>query len=172
MLFWETSQCADVTASLWDMQAKTHVFSNDNLLCFLLITVSFLTYLIIFTPDKNTTDLLAITDISISCLWSKLKLKQDSWFYSHLGHCSLGGISRCLAWHLPQVFACYLPLTTISLHFYRHYTVTEYAFFTEKADKWGKDMASLWGNLNICPHLYWLRTPLSFPSGIVLYKQP
>ena len=34
--------------------------------------------------------------------------------------------------------------------------MTEYAFFTEKADRWGKDMASFWGNLNICPQLYWL----------------
>ena len=37
--------------------------------------------------------------------------------------------------------------------------MTEYTFFTEKPDRWGKDMASLWGNLNICPHLYWLELP-------------
>ena len=37
--------------------------------------------------------------------------------------------------------------------------MTEYAFFAEKVDRWGKDMASLWGNLNICPHLYWLELP-------------
>ena len=37
--------------------------------------------------------------------------------------------------------------------------MTEYAFFAEKVDRWGKDMASLWGNLNICPHLYWLQLP-------------
>ena len=37
--------------------------------------------------------------------------------------------------------------------------MTEYTFFTEKADRWRKDMASLWGNLNICPHLYWLELP-------------
>ena len=34
------------------MWAKMHIFSNDYLLCFLLITVSFLTYLVILTPDK------------------------------------------------------------------------------------------------------------------------
>ena len=102
---------------------------------------------------------MAITDISISCLQSKLKLKQVSWFYSHPGHCSLGEISRHLAWHLPQVFAYYLLLTTISLHFYRCYTMTEYAFFTEKADRWGKDMASLGGNLCISSHLYQLELP-------------
>ena len=37
--------------------------------------------------------------------------------------------------------------------------MTEYAFFAGKADRWGKDMASLWGNLNICPHIYWLELP-------------
>ena len=37
-----------------------------------------------------------------------LVLKQDSWFYSHWGHCSLGGTLRCLLWHLPQVFVYHL----------------------------------------------------------------
>ena len=34
------------------MQMETHIFLNNNLLYFLPIMVSFLTYLIIFTPDK------------------------------------------------------------------------------------------------------------------------
>ena len=37
--------------------------------------------------------------------------------------------------------------------------MTKYAFFAEKADMWGKDMASLWGNFNICPQLHWLKLP-------------
>ena len=37
--------------------------------------------------------------------------------------------------------------------------MTEYAFFAKKADWWGKDMASLWGNFNIFPHLHWLELP-------------
>ena len=37
--------------------------------------------------------------------------------------------------------------------------MTEYTFFMEKADRWGKDMASLWGNLNICPQLHQLQLP-------------
>ena len=37
--------------------------------------------------------------------------------------------------------------------------MTEYTFFAEKVDRWGKDMASLWGNLNICPRLYQLELP-------------
>ena len=43
--------------------------------------------------------------------------------------------------------------------FYRHYTMAEYAFFSQKADRWRKDMAPLWGNLNICPQLHWLKLP-------------
>ena len=37
--------------------------------------------------------------------------------------------------------------------------MAEYAFFVEKADRWRKDMAPLWGNLNICPQLHWLELP-------------
>ena len=76
------------------------------------------------------------------------------WVTAHLGKSpgTLPGIS-------PRYFACCLLLTTISLHFYRHYPMTEYAFFAEKVDRWGKDMAYLWGNLNICPYLYQLELP-------------
>ena len=34
------------------MPLKTHISTNEYLAHFLLITVSFLTYLVIFTPDK------------------------------------------------------------------------------------------------------------------------
>ena len=56
--------------------------------------VSFLAYIVILTLDKNTTDFWLSLTLTVSCPLSKLKLKQDSWFYSHLGHCSLGGISQ------------------------------------------------------------------------------
>ena len=35
--------------------------------------------------------------------------------------------------------------------------MAEYAFFAQKADMWGKDMAPLWRNPNICPELYQLK---------------
>ena len=41
--------------------------------------------------------------------------------------------------------------------------MTEYVFFMEKADRYGKDMASLWGNLNICPQLHQLKLPCHTP---------
>ena len=43
--------------------------------------------------------------------------------------------------------------------FYRHHAMTEYTFLAEKADRWGEDMASLWGNFNICPQLHQLELP-------------
>ena len=37
--------------------------------------------------------------------------------------------------------------------------MVEYTFFVEKADRWSKDMAPLWGNLNICPQPHQLELP-------------
>ena len=50
--------------------------------------------------------------------------------------------------------------------------MTEYAFFTGKAERWGKDMMSLWGNLNICPHLNYLELLFSFLWGTTYHQQP
>ena len=113
---------------------------------FLLIMVSFLTYLIISTSDKML-------------LIFQSMLKQNSWFYSHLGHHSLGGISRCLAWCLPQVFICYLPLTIDISCFYRDSTMTEFAFLDGKEERWGEKMRAIWGDLSICPCLDSLELP-------------
>ena len=110
---------------------------------------------------------MVITDITFQCLLSKLKLKQDSWFYSHPGHHSLGGISRCHGLHLSQVYAYHPFLISNFLHLYRHPTLMEYTFFARKAERWGKDMASLWGTLSICPHLNYLEL-LCHSSGELL----
>ena len=78
----------------------------------------------------------------------KLKLKQDSWFYSHPGHHLPGGnVIRCL----PQVFACYLFTTNNFSHLYRNSTMSEFEFFMGRVDRWGDSMWSLWGSLGICP---------------------
>ena len=84
---------------------------------------------------------------------SKLKLKQDSWFYSHLGHHSAGGISRHLARHLPQVFAYYLFPTINSSLLYRIFMMTEFEFFANREGRWVDNMRALWGSLSICPLL-------------------
>ena len=113
---------------------KTHVCTIEYLLHFPFIVVSFLTYLIIFTPNKT----LLISQVS------------------HLGHHSLGGISRCSAWHLSLVFTCYLLLIIDFSYLYRDYMITKFAFFASKEDRWGNNMMALWGNLKIWPCLNYL----------------
>ena len=149
------------------MPLNTHISSNEYLVHFLPIAVSFLTYLVIFTPDK----MLLIFQLSLTSLFHvlqlKLKLKQDSmflfisWVTDHLGE-----ISRCLAWHLPQVFAFYLPLIIISLHLYINHMMTKYSFFMNKVERWKRDLASLWGNFNICPHLDHFEFPCHSPAEL------
>ena len=75
----------------------------------------------------------------------------------------MGEISRCLVWHLPQVFAYYPSLIINSLHLYRDPTMTEFAFFLDRAERWKKDLVTLWGNLDICPHLNCLELPSHSP---------
>ena len=65
----------------------------------------------------------------------------------------LGGISRCLVRHLPQVFiCCLLPTINFSL-LYRDFMMTEFKFFANREERWGDSMRALWGNLSICPLL-------------------
>ena len=60
----------------------------------------------------------------------------------------------------PQVFACHLlPINYTPLLFYRHHTMTEYAFFLQKVDQWRKEMALMWGNIIICPLLQQFQIP-------------
>ena len=55
--------------------------------------------------------------------------------------------------------------------------MTEYAFFPQKADWWRKDMALMWGDINICPLLHWLQLPchsqaeLSSPNGLKAWEE-
>ena len=103
---------------------------------------------------------MAITDISISCLQSKLKLKQDSWFYSHLGHCSLEGNLQVP--HLASPPGICL-LSTFNNHIPPSFTDITLWQNTPSSQKkqtgGGKDRAPLWGNLSICPLFHWLKCP-------------
>ena len=37
--------------------------------------------------------------------------------------------------------------------------MTEFTFFSNRVKRWKRDLASLWGNFNICPHLNHLQLP-------------
>ena len=61
----------------------------------------------------------------------------------------LGETLRCLIWHLPRYLSpTYSQFTTFS--FCRYNMMTEYTFFSQGCDRWGKDLALLWGHLGIC----------------------
>ena len=128
----------------------------------------FLTYLIIFTPDKYYW--------SFSYHWqnfltSMIKVKTQTRFMvpfhiqiiAHLGNLQV----LCLV--SPPGIYPYPPLTIDFSHLYRDCMMTEYAFFARKAERWGKgkDMMSLWGSLNICPYLNYLEL-LCHSSGELL----
>ena len=55
--------------------------------------------------------------------------------------------------------------------------MAENTFFGEKVDRWRKDMAPLWGNLNICPQLHQLHLPchtqaeLSYISSLKVWGE-
>ena len=83
-----------------------------------------------------------------------LILKQDSWFYSHLVHCSLWGKPLDTSSGIsPRYLSTIYSQLTVSLFFYRHPIMTDYAFFSQGSDRQGKEIALLWGNLTICTPL-------------------
>ena len=45
--------------------------------------------------------------------------------------------------------------------------MTEYSFFSNKAERWKRDLASLWGNFDICPHLDHLELPCHSPVELI-----
>ena len=52
----------------------------------------------------------------------------------------------------------YSQLTT-SPFFYRHYMITDYAFFSQGSDRWGKELTPLCRHLAICPPLQQFHIP-------------
>ena len=54
---------------------------------------------------------------------------------------------------------CLLSTPNNSLHLYRNPMMTEFAFFSNRAERWKRDLATLWGNFNICPCLNHLELP-------------
>ena len=45
--------------------------------------------------------------------------------------------------------------------------MTEFAFFSNRMERWKRDLATLWGNFNICPHLNCLELPGLSPAELI-----
>ena len=74
---------------------------------------------------------------------------------------------RCLIWCISSRYlsTIYSQLT-VSPFFYRHPIMTDYAFFSQGSDRWGKEMALLWGSLTICPPLQQFHIPSLTPAEL------
>ena len=149
------------------MPLKTYISTNEYSTHFLLNVVSFLIYLIIFTPDKMP----LIFRLSLTFPFHVyIEVKTQTRFMvlfisGSLTH--LREISRHLAWHLPQVFAYYPPLIINSQHIYGNHMMTEFAFLSNRAERWKRDLATLWGNFDVCHHLNCLELPGHSPAELI-----
>ena len=45
--------------------------------------------------------------------------------------------------------------------------MTKFAFFSNRAERWKRDLASLWGNFDVCPHLDCLELPGHSPAELI-----
>ena len=45
--------------------------------------------------------------------------------------------------------------------------MTEFAFFSNRAERWKRDLPTLWGNFDICPHLNHLKLPGHSPTELI-----
>ena len=72
---------------------------------------------------------------------------------------TLSGIS-------PRYLSTIYSQSTVSPFFYRHPIMTDYTFFSQGSDRWGKEMALLWGSLTICPPLQQFHIPSITPAEL------
>ena len=77
------------------------------------------------------------------------------WVTAHLGE-----ILRHLAWHLPQVFPCYLPLINYILLSFTDFILWQSMPFSYRKQTSGeKRWLSCGGDITICPLLHWFQLP-------------
>ena len=66
----------------------------------------------------------------------------------------------------PRYLSTIYSQLTVSPFFYRHPIMTDYAFFSQGANRWGKEMTLLWGSLTICPPLQQFHIPSLTPAEL------
>ena len=45
--------------------------------------------------------------------------------------------------------------------------MTECTFFSNRVERWKRDLVTVWGNFDICPHLYHLDLPSHSPAELI-----
>ena len=149
---------------------KTHVYTIEYLLHFLLIMVSFLTYLFIFTPDKHYW---SPSHTRHNFLTSIIKVKTQTRFMVLFTSGSSLTWGNLQALHLasPQVFTCYLLLTIDFSHLYRDYMMTEFTFLLARKTG-GVTAWWLFGVISTSAPTWTIGAPISYLRRTTFHQLP
>ena len=150
--FLGTLPCADVIAWFWVMQVKTQDVQNQQHWCFQLITVSFYTYFFISIHGRTqlifmlslTCLIMPIDNVNTQIIFMVLFTSRSLLPWGKPLDASFGISPRYLS-------ATYSQLTT-SPSFYIHHMMTDYAFFSQGLDRWGRSSPCFGGVFPSAPH--------------------
>ena len=148
------------------MQVKTQDIQNQQHWCFQHIMVSFHTYLFISIHDRTllilmlllTNPIMPIDNINTQTIFVVLFTSRSLLTWGKPIDSSSGVSLRYLSTSYSQL--------TVSPFFYRHPIMTDFTFFSLGLDRWGKEMALLWGSLTICPLLQQFHIPSITPAEL------
>ena len=141
------------------MQVKTQNVQNQQHWCSQHITVRFHTYLFISIHDRTllilmlslTHPIMPIDNVNTQTIFMVLFTSGSLLTWGK----TLDASSSISPRYLSTIYSH----LTVPPSFYRHPIMTDYAFFSQGLDRWGKEMALLWGSLTNCPLLQQFHIP-------------
>ena len=139
---------------------------NQQHWCFQHITISFYTYLFISIHDRTllilmlllTCPIMPIDNVNAQTIFVVLFTSGSLLTWGKPLDTSSGISPRYLSTTYSQL--------TVSPFFYRHLAMTDFAFSSQGLDRWGKEMALLWGSLTICPSIQQFHIPSITPAEL------
>ena len=150
MLFLGLPPCTDVIASFWVMQVKIQDIKKLTHLCFQLITVSFYPYLFISIHGRTLLIFMLLLTHLIMPINNVITQTIFIVLFTSGSLLTRGKPLDALSSISPRHLSATYSQLTISPFFCRHCMMTDYAFFSQGLDGWGKDLTPLWGHLTIC----------------------
>ena len=148
-----TPPCTDAIASPWDMWVKTQNIWNQQHWCFQHIMVIFPTYL--FISIHGRTPLIPMPPLTHPTMPTDNANTQTIFMvpFTPRSLPTQGKPPDASSGIFPRYLSTTHFQLTVSPLSHRHPIMTDYAFFSQGLDRWGKEMALLWGSLTICSPL-------------------
>ena len=151
---------------------ETHIYTIEYLPHFLLIVVSFLTYLIIFTPDKNTTDSPSHHWHNFLAPTIKAKTQTRSMVLFTSGSSLTWGNLQALCMASPPgIYLLSTPNNQLFMSLQKLYDDWIH-ILCQQGRQVVNNMMALWGNLDICPHLNYLELQYHTLRGTAFHQLP